>query len=306
MIVKYFGGTVSRGLAAEEEPDAEFKATVAGAAAKVRAKADSLRVADAITEVFALFRRANKYIDETMPWALAKDESKKARLNDVLYNLSEAIVIGASLLTSFMPETSEKIFAAFGGKERTLEECATFGVADTVTVTPQAPLFARIDFKALAPEIEKIREAQKASVANPLATPVAAPATPAKTAAPAAKEEKKAEANEVPEISIDDFAKVQLQVGEIVACEKVPKSSKLLHETVKFGDVTRSVVSGIAKYYTPEEMIGKKVVFVTNLKPVKLCGILSEGMILAAEDDEGKLALIVSDKADLNSGAKIG
>jgi methionyl-tRNA synthetase len=309
MVVKYFGGTVTRALAAEEAPDSEFKATVTSAVEKVTAKTDSLRVADAITEVFAVFRRANKYIDETMPWALAKDESKKARLNDVLYNLSEAIVIGASLLTSFMPETSEKIFAAFGGKERSLKECSSFGLAKTVTVTPQPALFARMDFKALAPEIEKIREAQKASVAAAEGAQAKENTNePAKeTTKETTKETDKEQAKEeIPEISIDDFAKVRLQVGEIIACEKVPKSSKLLHETVKFGDVTRSVVSGVAKYYTPEEMIGKKVVFVTNLKPVKLCGILSEGMILAAEDDEGKLALVVSDKADLNSGAKIG
>ena len=163
MIVKYFGGAVEKGLAAEEAPDAEFKKTVAGVAAKVRAKADSLHIADAITEIFTLFRRANKYIDETMPWALAKDESKKARLNDVLYNLSEAIQIGASLLDSFMPETSAKILAAFNGRGRNLDECGRFGLSETVAVTPAPALFARIDFKALEPEIEKICEAQKAA-----------------------------------------------------------------------------------------------------------------------------------------------
>lgn len=317
MIVKYFGGAVEKGLAAEEAPDAEFKETIAGVAAKVRAKADSLHIADAITEIFTLFRRANKYIDETMPWALAKDESKKARLNDVLYNLSEAIQIGASLLDSFMPETSAKILAAFNGRDRSLDECGRFGLSETVAVTPAPALFARIDFKALEPEIEKICEAQKAaaSAGNPTggdsvasAKGSGAASADSVAASPASKVGKpaaEADREEIAEISIDDFAKVRLQVGEIVACERVPKSSKLLHETVRFGNETRSVVSGIAKHYTPEEMVGKKVVFVTNLKPVKLCGILSEGMILAAEDEDGTLSLVVSDKDCLKSGAAI-
>lgn len=300
MIVKYFGGRVQRAAAQEEAPDAEFKETIAGVAAKVKTKADSLHIADAITEIFTLFRRANKYIDETMPWALAKDEGKKARLNDVLYNLSEAIQTGASLLDSFMPETSAKILSAFGGESRTLEECACFGLADSVTVTPVPALFARIDFKTLEPEIEKIHAAQIAAAEKTISSP-------ADVASSAGAEEKreKADGDAYPEISIDDFAKVKLQVGEIVACEKVPKSSKLLHETVRFGSETRSVVSGIAKHYTPEEMVGKKVVFVTNLKPVRLCGIVSEGMILAAEDEDGTLSLVVSDKPDLKSGAGI-
>lgn len=319
MISKYFGGTVERGLSAEEDPDAEFKATVRGTAEKVRAKADSLHIADAITEIFSLFRRANKYIDETMPWALAKDEGKRARLNDVLYNLSEAILTGASLLDSFMPETSEKIFAAFGAGNRTIEECSSFGLCERITVTPAPALFARVDFKALEPEIEKICEEQRKSAASQAAGTSKGDAAAkgngaslgdvseksANVAKNAPASDSNSAAEEYPEISIDDFAKVRLQVGEIIACEKVPKSSKLLHETVKFGNETRSVVSGIAKYYTPEEMIGKKVVFVTNLKPVKLCGILSEGMILAAEDESGRLSLVVSDKDELDSGASI-
>ena len=316
MIVKYFGGAVEKGLAAEEAPDAEFKETIAGVAAKVRAKADSLHIADAITEIFTLFRRANKYIDETMPWALAKDESKKARLNDVLYNLSEAIQIGASLLDSFMPETSAKILAAFNGRDRSLDECGRFGLSETVAVTPAPALFARIDFKALEPEIEKICEAQKAaaSAGNPTggdsvasAKGSGAASADSVAASPASKVGKpaaEADREEIAEISIDDFAKVRLQVGEIVACERVPKSSKLLHETVRFGNETRSVVSGIAKHYTPEEMVGKKVVFVTNLKPVKLCGILSEGMILCAEDADGKLSLMTTEK-EMPAGAEI-
>ena len=288
MIEKYFGGTVVKSLEQnEQDPDSEFKATVTATVAKAQAKADELRIADAISEIFTLFRRANKYIDETMPWALAKDESKKARLNDVLYNLAEAVQIGASLLDSFMPETSAKIFTAYGGESRSFEDCAKFGLRESVTVTPTAPLFARIDFKALEPEIEKIRNAQIAE---------------AQASQPPVKE---AEAESVPEISFDDFLKVRLQVGEIIACEKVPKSSKLLKETVKFGNETRTIVSGIAKHYTPEEMVGKKVVFVTNLAPRKVCGIESQGMILAAEDENGTLSLVAPEK-DINSGTVLG
>ena len=285
----------------EEDPDAEFKATVTGVVEKVVAKADELRIADALTEIFTLFRRANKYIDETMPWALAKDESKKARLNDVLYNLAEAIQIGASLLDSFMPQTSEKIFVSYGGTTRSLDECKVFGARESVTVTAIPPLFARIDFKTLLPEIEKIKEEQiKAAKAEE-----GAPA-PAPVNAPAKTEEREDKEDKKPEITIDDFCKVELKVGEIIACEKVEKSSKLLHETVKFGNEVRSVVSGIAKHYKPEELVGKKVVFVTNLAPRKVCGILSEGMILAAEDENGTMSLITPDKAELLSGAKLG
>ena len=285
MIGKYFGGTVEKSLPAnEQDPDAEFKATAAATVGKVIAKAEELRIADAISEIFTLLRRANKYIDETMPWALAKDESKKARLNDVLYNLAEVIQICASLLDSFMPETSEKMLAAFGGETRTLEDCAKFGLRERVTVNAVPPLFARVDFKALEPEIEKIRAAQIAAAS-----------------APVQAEEKSSKA----EITFEEFEKVQLRVGEILACERVPKSSKLLHETVKFGDEVRSVVSGIAKHYAPEDLIGKKVVFVTNLAPRKVCGILSEGMILAAEDSDGTLALVTPDK-DVKSGTQLG
>ncbi len=294
MIDKYFGGKVVRSEKANEEtPDEEFKTTVASVSKKVRAKADELRIADAISEIFTLFRRANKYIDETMPWALAKDESKKGRLNDVLYNLAEAIQMGASLLDSFMPDTSAKILTAFGGESRSLEDCETFGIKESVTVQAIPPLFARIDFKTLEPEIEKIRLAQLASLA------------PAPQQADKKDEKSEKEEETVETITIDDFAKVQLRVGEIIACEKVEKSSKLLHETVKFGEEIRSIVSGIAKHYTPEEMVGKKVVFVTNLAPRKVCGVLSEGMILAAEDADGNLSLIVPDK-DIESGANLG
>ena len=298
MIDKYFGGSVVKSLPAnEEDPDAEFKATVSGAVEKVIKKADELRIADAISEIFTVLRRANKYIDETMPWALAKDESKKARLNDVLYNLSEAIQICASLLDSFMPETSSKMLSAFNGSARTLEECATFGLPESVTVTAISPLFARLDFKVLQPQIEAIREEQRKAYL------AANPEEPK-------KEEKKVEEkveneNKTPEITFDDFMKVQLRVGEIIACEAVPKSSKLLKETVKFGDEIRTIVSGIAKHYTPEEMVGKKVVFVTNLAPRKICGIESQGMILGAEDENGNFSLVTPEK-DVQSGTTLG
>ncbi len=295
MINKYFGGTVQKSLIEnEQDPDKEFKATITSAVDKVVTKADELRIADAISEIFTLFRRANKYIDETMPWALAKDENQKGRLNDVLYNLAEAIQIGASLLDSFMPQTSEKIFEAFNGASRSLEECATFGLHATTTVSTISPLFARLDFKALEPEIEKIRAAQMAEAKAAEVVP-----------APTVCENTKQKEEKMPEITIDDFAKVQLRVGEIIACEKVEKSSKLLHETVKFGNETRSIVSGIAKHYKPEELVGKKVVFVTNLAPRKVCGITSEGMILGAEDENGNFSLITPDK-DVDSGATLG
>ena len=303
MIDKYFGGEVVKSLPQnEQDPDAEFKATVTATVDKVIQKADELRIADAITEIFTLFRRANKYIDETMPWALAKDEAQKGRLNDVLYNLAEAIQIGASLLDSFMPETSAKILAAYNAENRSFAECKVFGLKDGVKVTATAPLFARIDFKALQPEIDKIREEQAAAYAAEMAK-----SAPQGTQQAAVSQEKTEEVQEekVPEISFDDFVKVQLRVGEIIACEPVPKSSKLLKETVKFGNETRTIVSGIAKHYSPEEMVGKKVVFVTNLAPRKVCGIVSEGMIMAAEDENGNLSLIVPEK-DVPSGTQLG
>ena len=198
-----------------------------------------------------------------------------------------------------MPETSGKIFAAYGGESRSLDDCAKFGLRDSVTVTATAPMFARIDFKNLAPEIEKIRAEQAAAYAAEMAK--TAPQETPKT------EEKQEEVQEekTPEISFDDFLKVQLRVGEIIACEAVPKSNKLLKETVKFGDEVRTIVSGIAKHYSPEEMVGKKVVFVTNLAPRKVCGIVSEGMIMAAEDADGNFALIVPEK-DVASGTVLG
>ena len=306
MIGKYFGGTVAKSLVENEEaPDAEFKATITGTVERVVKKAEELRIADAISEIFTLFRRANKYIDETMPWSLAKDESKKQRLSDVLYNLAEAIVIGASLLDSFMPETSKKILEAFGVASRTLEECATFGVSESITATAISPLFARLDYKTLEPEIEKIRATQMAEAAAAAQSQEAGKQTNKAEKKEKEQVEEKEKTEKTPEITFDDFVKVELRVGEIIACEKVPKSSKLLHETVKFGDETRSIVSGIAKHYTPEEMVGKKVVFVTNLPPRTVCGVVSEGMILAAEDEDGTLSLVCPDK-DIKSGARLG
>jgi methionyl-tRNA synthetase len=290
MTKKYFGGTVPAPTAPAPLDDELRAAVEKGTTESVRLMSE-YHVADSLDEIFTMLRRANKYIDETMPWALAKDESKQARLNDVLYNLTEAILTCASLLDSFMPETAKKIFAAFGVEAKTLEECAVFGKETEYTATPVAALFQRLDFKTLEPEIEKIMEAQKASVAAP---------------APKAQAEAKEEPQKKAEITFEDFEKVELRVGEIIACEAVPKSNKLLKETVKFGDEVRTIVSGIAKHYSPEEMVGKKVVFVTNLAPRKICGITSEGMILAAEDENGTLSLCVSDKADLNSGANCG
>ena len=291
---KYFGGVVED-KDVREDVDAELKAMVGCAKGKVEEKMNALRVADALTEIMNVFRRANKYIDETMPWALAKDESKKDRLATVLYNLTSAIITGASLLKSFLPETAEKISKQMGCPLKTLDECCSVKIPSCkVTETP-TPLFARLDMKVLEPEIDKIIEEQIKS---------------AKGAEKPVKEEKQAPVSEEKEekaatITIDDFCKVQLRVGEIVACERVPKSDKLLHETVKFGEETRSICSGIAKYYTPEEMIGKKVVFVTNLPPRKMCGFLSEGMILGAEDENGNFSLVCPEK-DVDSGAEIG
>jgi methionyl-tRNA synthetase len=222
-----------------------------------------------------------------------------------LYNLAEAIQIGASLLDSFMPETAEKIFAAYGGETRALGDCDKFGLRESVTVTAIPPLFARLDFKTLAPEIEKIRAEQAAAYAAEMAksAPAEAPKTDVNKDVGATAEEKTEE--KAPEIGFEDFLKVQLRVGEIIACEAVPKSSKLLKETVKFGDEVCTIVSGIAKHYKPEEMVGKKVVFVTNLAPRKICGIESQGMILGAEDEKGNFSLIVPE-TDVESGTQLG
>jgi len=292
---KYFGGTVRNGGAAEEV-DEDLKAVVLDAVKKTVAKMDQLRVADAITEIFGIFRRCNKYIDETMPWALAKDEDKKDRLATVLYNLVEAITIGASLLESFMPETSEKILSQLQAEKRTLDQMDTFGLYPSggkVTDKPEI-LFARMDVKEVLEKAEKLQAEQAAAAA-------------AENGAADAEEKQEEPVIDIeakPEISYDDFAAMQFQVGEIISCEAVPKSKKLLCSQVKIGSQVKQIVSGIKAHYSPEEMVGKKVMVLVNLKPAKLAGVMSEGMILCAEDEEGNLSLMVPEKK-MPAGAEI-
>ena len=292
---KYFGGTVRNGGAAEEV-DEDLKAVVLDAVKKTVAKMDQLRVADAITEIFGIFRRCNKYIDETMPWALAKDEDKKDRLATVLYNLVEAITIGASLLESFMPETSEKILSQLQAEKRSLEQMDTFGLYPSggqVTDKPEI-LFARMDVKEVLEKAEKIQAEQAAAAA-------------AENGAADAEENQEEPVIDIeakPEISYDDFAAMQFQVGEIISCEAVPKSKKLLCSQVKIGSQVKQIVSGIMAHYSPEEMVGKKVMVLVNLKPAKLAGVMSEGMILCAEDADGNLSLMVPEKK-MPAGAEI-
>ena len=268
---KYFGGVVNNAGVAEEV-DEDLKKVVLETQVKASNKMDDLRVADAITEIFTMFKRCNKYIDETMPWALAKDEAKKERLETVLYNLIESITIGASLLEPFMPETSKKILEQLNTQARAFDDMTEFGKypsGNKVTEKPEI-LFARLDIKDVMPKVEEIQAKQKAETAP---------------------EEKYPEVEPKEEITIDDFDKVQIRVGEVLKCEPVPKAKKLL-------------VSGIAKYYKPEEMVGKKVAVITNLKPCKLCGVESQGMILAAADDDGNLSVMTLDK-DMPAGSEI-
>ncbi len=320
---KYFGGVVKQTGAAEEIDD-DLKAVVTGTAARVTAKMDNLRVADAITEIFALFKRCNKYIDETMPWALAKDESKADRLAEVLYNLTESIMVGASLLKSFLPETADRIAAQLNGELRGYEELDRFGLyasGTKVTETPEI-LFARIDWKEIAPKIDEIRAAQKAEyeeeqarvaavyVKNgktPQGTPVAAATAAGKENAAKAEdgaEQSVVEVEPKEEIEYGDFAKLQFQVGVILACEEVPKSKKLLCSKVQVGSKVLQIVSGIKQHYSAAEMVGKRVMVLTNLKPAKLAGIESEGMLLCAEDADGNLSLMTPEK-QMPSGAEI-
>ena len=291
---KYFGGVVNN-TGVIEPVDRELRETAVSAAQKASEKMDELRVADAITEIFALFKRCNKYIDETMPWALAKDESKKDRLATVLYNLVESISIGASLLEPFMPETSERILTQLGAKKRSLEVMNMFGLYQSGTKVTEKPeiLFARLDMKEVLDKVEAKRGEAGA-------------------AADAGSNGEKADDLETavidieakPEITYDDFAKLQFQVGEIIACEAVKKSKKLLCSQVRIGSQVKQIVSGIKAHYTPEEMVGKKVMVVVNLKPAKLAGVFSEGMLLCAEDAQGNLALMTPDK-DMPAGAEI-
>ena len=285
---KYFGGVV-RDCGAAEPVDDDLKAVVTGTVDQVTAKMEELRVADALTEIFNLFKRCNKYIDETMPWALAKDETKQDRLATVLYNLVESIVTGASLLESFLPETAERIVAQLNTDIRSLDDMETFGHYESGSKVTEKPeiLFARLDLNEVMARVAEKFPAPKAEEA------------------PAEKEEQAGiDIEAKPEITFDDFTKLQFQVGEIIACEAVKKSKKLLCSQVKIGSQVKQIVSGIRSAYTPEEMVGKKVMVVTNLKPAKLAGILSEGMLLCAEDAEGNLTLMTPEK-DMPAGAEI-
>jgi len=295
---KYFGGVV-RSTGVTEEVDEDLKAVVTGARDRVAQKMKNLRVADAISEVFGVFRRCNKYIDETAPWVLAKDEAKSDRLAEVLYNLAESITVGASLLYSFLPETAEKIVAQLHTQLRGFEELNQFGLYENGTKVTETPeiLFARLDAKDVMPKVEAIREAQKKEFeAEQKVLGEEAPA-----------EEKAEDVIDIEakeEITYDDFTKLQFQVGEIISCEAVEKSKKLLCSQVRVGSEVKQIVSGIRKYYTPEEMVGKKVMVLVNLKPAKLAGVLSEGMLLCAEDAEGNLALMTPEKP-MPAGAEI-
>ena len=295
---KYFGGVLQAkgvtGSAENEALDADLIQTALQAVKNVESKMDELRVADALEEIVALARRSNKYIDETAPWALAKDEAQQARLGTVLYNLLESIRYIGVLLGSFLPETGEAILNQVNVPEcgRSLESLANFGLLEVGAETNEAtPLFARIDEKKMLAEINAEKEAKIKA---------------AKETEKAAKkaEAKKEEPEVKPEITIDDFAKVELKVGEVLECQPVEGAKKLLVSQIKIGDEVRQIVSGIASYYKPEEMVGKKVVVVTNLKPVKLRGVLSQGMILCASDENGNFAVISPEK-DMPSGGEV-
>ena len=287
---KYFGGVVAdKGIVVPESDD-DLKKVITGTLARVEGKMSTLRVADALTEIFGIFKRCNKYIDETEPWVLAKDEAGKDRLSTVLYNLVEGIVIGASLLEPFMPETAGKIVKQLNTGLRDFEELNQFGLYPSGNKVTDAPeiLFARIDLKEVAAREEEIRNAMIA----------------ANTTEETKEDENVIDIEAKPEITYDDFAKLQFQVGEIIACEAVPKSKKLLCSKVKIGSQVKQIVSGIKAHYTPEEMVGKKVMVLVNLKPATLAGVVSEGMLLCAEDAEGNLALMKPEK-DMPAGAEI-
>ncbi|NLJ96692.1 MAG: methionine--tRNA ligase subunit beta, partial [Clostridiales bacterium] len=294
---KYFNGIVNNSQEAEPV-DEELKNLVLETPNKVAAKMDKLKVADAITDIFNLFKRCNKYIDETMPWVLAKDEDKNARLETVLYNLVESICIGASLLKPFMPETADRIFAQLSAKERAIEDIKEFGLypsGNKVTDKPEI-LFARLDLKEVLKEVEASNILEDDKAEGQAGEDIA------KT-----EELNKSDIIDIeakPEITYDDFAKLQFQIGEIIACEEVKKSRKLLCSQVRIGSQVRQIVSGIKADYTPSEMVGKKVMVITNLKPATLAGLVSEGMLLCAEDADGKLSLLVPERP-MPSGAEI-
>ena len=287
MTNKYLGG-VAEDKGVTEPVDDELKSFILDVPGKVIEKMDKLRVADAITEVFTIFKRCNKYIDETEPWVLGKDEAKKDRLSTVLYNLIEGITIGASLLEAFMPETTEKILAQLNASKRSLESMDKFGLYVSGTKVTEKPeiLFMRLDVKEVLAKAEEIQAAQ------------------AMAAGGAKEDEDVIDIEAKPEITFDDFTKMQFQVGEIIACEEVKKSKKLLCSQVKIGSQIKQIVSGIKQYYSAEEMVGKKVMVLVNLKPAKLAGVLSEGMLLCAEDADGILALVTPEKK-MPAGAEI-
>ena len=296
---KYFGGLVeNKGESsdpAEKAIDDDLKAVAAGTYDRVAKKMEDLKVADAISEIFVLFKRCNKYIDETMPWALAKDEAKKDRLATVLYNLVEGINMGASLLAPFMPETAEKIAKQLNTELRdfdTLQEFGGYPSGNTVTDAPEI-LFARQDLKEVMEKVEALQARQRAEAG-----------VPQEQTAPETTDEKVVDIEKKPEITYEDFAKLQFQVGEIIDCKEVPKSKKLLCSQVKIGSEVRQILSGIKQYYKPEEMVGRKVMVVTNLKPATLAGMTSEGMLLCAEDTDGNLSLMTPEKP-MPAGAEI-
>ena len=289
---KYFGGIVRNG-GVGEPVDEDLKAYVTSTVDRVTAKMDDYHVADGISEMMNLFRRCNKYIDETMPWALAKDETKRERLATVLYNLVESICIGTTMIACAMPETAEKIFAQLNASPRTYEELSQFGLypdGNKVTDSPQI-LFARLDINDVMKKVEALH-------------PETAEETDAVASAEEAEEETEPQIALKPEITYEDFDKLQFAVGEIVACEAVKKSKKLLCSQVKIGSATKQILSGIRKWYSPEEMVGKKVMVLLNLKPAKMAGLLSEGMLLCAEDAEGNVVLMTPEK-DMPSGSEI-
>lgn len=291
---KYFGGVVTNKNNDGDEPfDNELKEAAVNTAKKVAAKMSELRVADAITEIFTLFKRCNKYIDETMPWALAKDEAKKERLETVLYNLVEGICIGATLLEPFMPKTTEKILSQLNAPKRTFDELDSFGKypsGNKVTEKPEI-LFARLDINEVMEKVEAMREKYVAQRKE-------------EEKAKAAEDENVIDIEPKAEITYEDFAKMQFQVGEIIACEEVPKSKKLLCSQVKIGSSVKQIVSGIKQHYSAKEMVGKKVMVLVNLKPATLAGVVSEGMLLCAEDENGELALMTPEKK-MPAGAEI-
>ena len=295
MTNKYFGG-VAVNYGVSDPVDESLFEVVTSTASKVTARMDKLRVADAITDIFTLFKRCNKYIDETAPWVLAKDESKKERLSTVMYNLIDSILIGASLLEPFMPETAKKIADSLNAPLRTMDQVSTMGTypsGNKVTDQPQI-LFARVDAEKMMEEVNALMESKKAAVKD----------ASEETAEDEKEDEAVIDIEPKEEITYEDFSKMQFQVGEIISCEAVKKSKKLLCSQVKIGSQVKQIVSGIKAHYTPEEMVGKKVMVLVNLKPAKLAGVLSEGMLLCAEDADGNLALMTPEKK-MPAGAEI-